>query len=68
MTNRINRGPLTWAKASRCDSGACVEVALTEAAVGVRDSTDPDGPKLWFGSTSWAAFIQDIREGQVGPS
>lgn len=39
-----------WRKSSRSDDtdGACVEVASTNPAVAVRDSKNPDGPKLVF--------------------
>ncbi|HEU5029281.1 MAG TPA: DUF397 domain-containing protein, partial [Spirillospora sp.] len=38
----------TWRKASRSASngGECVEVADFAGVVAVRDSKDPDGPKL----------------------
>ncbi|MFB4305306.1 DUF397 domain-containing protein [Actinomadura sp. GTD37] len=39
---------VTWRKASRSTSngGNCVEVASTPDVVAVRDSKDPNGPKL----------------------
>jgi hypothetical protein len=53
-----------WRKSSHSGSngGNCVEVARTlPAAVAVRDSKDPDGPKLIFTSADWAAFTAAIR-------
>ena len=53
-----------WRKSSYSASngGNCVEVARTlPAAVAVRDSKDPDGPKLIFTPADWAAFTAAIR-------
>jgi hypothetical protein len=53
-----------WRKSSYSggNGGACVEVARTPpAAVAVRDSKDPDGPKLIFTPADWAAFTETIR-------
>jgi hypothetical protein len=53
-----------WRKSSYSGSngGDCVEVAATlPAAVAVRDSKDPDGPKLIFTPAAWAAFTATIR-------
>ncbi|MEU5992341.1 DUF397 domain-containing protein [Spirillospora sp. NPDC047418] len=43
-----------WRKSSKSDNtgGACVEVADLAAAVAVRDSKDPNGPKLISGSSA----------------
>ncbi|MDK1475303.1 DUF397 domain-containing protein [Streptomyces sp. 549] len=51
--------PLRWFKSthSPSDSNECVEVAVTPAAVHVRDSTRPDGPHLHLDPTTWAAFL-----------
>lgn len=52
-----------WRKSSYSDSegGACVEVAGLSAVVAVRDSKDPDGPKLAFGRAAFTAFAQGLR-------
>jgi hypothetical protein len=55
-----------WRKSSYSagNGGDCVEVARTPpAAVAVRDSKDPDGPKLIFTPADWAAFTESIRTG-----
>lgn len=51
-----------WRKASRSDhqGGACVEVASVASAVGVRDSKDPDGPKLLVPVAEWQAFMRRV--------
>ncbi|MFB9234254.1 DUF397 domain-containing protein [Plantactinospora siamensis] len=46
-----------WHKSSHSgDNGACVEVRVAAAEVGVRDSKDAAGPVLRFPAASWAAF------------
>jgi hypothetical protein len=44
-------------------NNACVEVATTPDVVLVRDSKDPDGPRLEFGADDWRAFLDGIRDG-----
>jgi hypothetical protein len=55
-----------WRKSSYSggNGGDCVEVAATlPDAIAVRDSKDPDGPKLIFTPHDWAAFTAAIRAG-----
>lgn len=50
-----------WRKSSRSTAmDACVEVHWTETGVLVRDSKDPDGPRLLVRSRAWAGFITGI--------
>jgi hypothetical protein len=56
-----------WRKSSYSNGngGACVEVAQNlPGAVAVRDSKDPDGPKLAFAPAEWLAFTAGVRAGQ----
>ena len=56
-----------WRKSSYSGSngGGCVEVARNlPGAVAVRDSKDPDGPKLAFSPGEWAAFTAGVKAGQ----
>jgi Domain of unknown function (DUF397) len=56
-----------WRKSSWSGSngGNCVEVATNlPGIVAVRDSKDPDGPKLVFSSEEWDAFVRRMKAGQ----
>ncbi|MEU8121927.1 DUF397 domain-containing protein [Spirillospora sp. NPDC049024] len=52
-----------WRKSSHSDhqGGDCVEVADLSPVVGVRDSKDPEGPKLTFSVAAWAAFTRSVK-------
>lgn len=55
-----------WRKSSRSsgNGGQCVEVATNlPGAVAVRDSKNPDGPKLLFSPTEWKTFINGLKTG-----
>lgn len=55
-----------WRKSSRSggNGGQCVEVAANlPGVVAVRDSKDPDGPKLLLTPTEWAIFVRGIKSG-----
>jgi hypothetical protein len=44
------------------NGGACVEVARSgPELVAVRDSKDPDGPKLAFTPATWQAFTSFVK-------
>jgi hypothetical protein len=58
-----------WRKSSHSGTaGNCVEVALTDPAIAVRDSKDPDGPTLAFGRRAWRGFTTDIKHGSHDPT
>ncbi|MBC3989917.1 DUF397 domain-containing protein [Streptomyces sp. AC563] len=56
-----------WTKSSYSSNGGdCVEIATNLAAYGtvpVRDSKDPDGPTLIFGTSAWSTFVASVRSG-----
>lgn len=60
---------LQWRKSSWSTPTGddCVEVAALPAsaseAVAVRDSKDPDGPRLAFDRAAWGAFARGIKAG-----
>lgn len=56
-----------WKKSSFSGaSGDCVEVVedLDDDLIYVRDSKNPDGPKLAFTRAEWAAFIAGVKTGE----
>ncbi|MFJ6137036.1 DUF397 domain-containing protein [Kitasatospora sp. NPDC092286] len=55
----------TWRKSSYSnnDGGACIEVDDTHPGR-VRDSKDPDGPRLHFSPADWQTFVTAVRTGE----
>jgi hypothetical protein len=53
-----------WRKSSRSGSNGCVEVALVDDHVGIRDSKDPLGPVLVFAIREWQAFAAGMKDGE----
>ncbi|MFF5263289.1 DUF397 domain-containing protein [Actinomadura viridis] len=54
---------LKWRKAEQSsDQGdACVEVARFPGVVGVRDSKDPDGPRLALGPDAFGELLARLK-------
>ena len=54
---------LQWRKAtySSGNGGNCIEVAAASRTVAVRDSKNPDGPRLAFGMQAWQAFAARVK-------
>ncbi len=58
-----------WRKSSRStNNGTCVETATLVDQVAVRDSKDPHGPVLVFGTGPWRAFIAAVTSGELSAS
>lgn len=57
---------LAWRKSSFSGSAGtnCVEVAVANGWVAVRDSKQPAGPVLVFTWAEWTAFVLGIRVGE----
>jgi hypothetical protein len=67
MSPTTDTSSLIWRKSSHSGGGGgqCVEVAdLPDGGVAVRDSKDPDGPKLVFTLAEWQAFIGGAKDGE----
>ncbi|MEO3826245.1 DUF397 domain-containing protein [Actinomadura sp. B10D3] len=64
--NTLDPSPLRWRKSTKSGSegGTCVEVAGLGSDVAVRDSKDPEGPRLAFGRAAFGALVRDIRAGR----
>jgi hypothetical protein len=68
---------VVWRKSSRsANQATCVEVAVLRDKGNsnerdtiwlVRDSKDPSGPVLRFGSNAWAAFIASAKKDSGWP-
>ncbi|MEO5876785.1 MAG: DUF397 domain-containing protein [Streptosporangiaceae bacterium] len=58
----------SWRKSMNSDSEGenCVEVAGLPDVIAVRDSKNPDGPKLAFGRTAFGAFACGLRAEVTG--
>lgn len=55
-----------WRKSSRSNGNGgsnCVEVALLDTAVAVRDSKNTNGPALLFAPAVWDAFVDEAKAG-----
>jgi len=60
----MDNSHVTWRKSSYSggNGGNCVEVASTgKPLVAVRDSKDPNGPKLAFSPSAWRSFMKRSR-------
>ncbi|MFF4989362.1 DUF397 domain-containing protein [Streptosporangium saharense] len=75
----MNFSGIQWRKSSLSGNGGadCVEVGVLDAPsdavarkadqeqlVVLRDSKDPDGPKLFFTASEWSAFRHRVRDGE----
>ncbi|WP_083733986.1 DUF397 domain-containing protein [Actinomadura sp. CNU-125] len=59
---------IRWRKSSHSGGGnddACVELANLEGNVGVRDSKDPEGPRLGFSRDDFGGLLARIRRGEL---
>jgi len=50
-----------WRKSTRSNSGGCVEMALGEEVVLLRDSKRPEGPVLSVSLGAWASLVARVR-------
>lgn len=61
MGERMER--LDWRKSRRCESIACVEVAMSGSHVWIRQSADP-AQTLEFTREEWTAFLAGAKSGE----
>ncbi len=61
-TDDLDLSRAAWRKSTYSNNGGnCVEVACMPNLVAVRDSNDPDGPKLSFTPKQWMAFTSSVK-------
>lgn len=53
-----------WRTSTLCDLNGCVEVALLDGKVAVRDAKDKSSPILLFTAREWEAFTGGVRAGE----
>ncbi len=61
----INLNEVAWVKSNHSGGtgGDCVEVAMgLPGVVAMRDSKNPDGPRLVFALADWRAFLAHVAD------
>ncbi|MFC0862439.1 DUF397 domain-containing protein [Sphaerimonospora cavernae] len=65
MNEELDLSRAVWRKSSISGgSGQCVEVAITDTVVGVRDTKNREGGTLVFNRDEWRAFLGGVRNGE----
>lgn len=57
---------IVWRKSKASNSGGCVEVAVVDGSVLIRDSANPDGVMLRLPPAAWSAFLTRARSTDFG--
>ncbi len=57
---------LVWRKSKASNSGGCVEVAIDDGSVLIRDSANPGGMVLRLPPAAWSAFLARARTKDFG--
>lgn len=60
-----DQAPTPWRISSWSNGTNCVEVAVRQQSVHVRDSQDRGGETLSFATSAWQEFTEDIRRSGV---
>jgi hypothetical protein len=67
VSNFLDYAGADWRKASYsgAEGGDCIELAELVAVVGVRDSKNPDGPKLVFSRRELGSLVARVKSGDL---
>ncbi|MEV4645684.1 DUF397 domain-containing protein [Saccharopolyspora sp. NPDC049357] len=66
--NSVRLADTAWRKSSRsANNSYCVEVAVTDEVVGVRDTKDRESGTLAFSRERWNDFLSGLRNQQHHP-
>jgi hypothetical protein len=57
---------IAWRKSTTSSTGQCVQVAVVDGSVLVRDSANPDGVVLSLPLAAWSAFLAHARSKDLG--
>jgi uncharacterized protein DUF397 len=67
MINTTNFDKASWRKSSRSAAATnCIEAAIVEQTIGVRDSQNPDKGILIFSSHQWQRLIHKVTHESLG--
>lgn len=55
-----------WRKSKFSGLNGCVEIAVLDGQIGMRDSKDRNGPILLFTHAEWDEFLNGVKRGQYG--
>ena len=55
---------LSWQRSRHCASSGCVEVAIKDGSIYLRDSKHVDSPVLQYDAEEWRAFVAGVKDGQ----
>jgi hypothetical protein len=64
----VDEAGLTWHKSTFSSDTNCVEVAIGDDAVHVRDTKDRAAGALTFTLSEWRAFLAGVRHGEFEPA
>ena len=62
----VDHAGVQWRKSSHSGpfTDNCVEVAVLDGGIAVRDSKQPGGPVLMFTPDEWTAFVGGAKAGE----
>ncbi|WP_129767955.1 DUF397 domain-containing protein [Streptomyces sp. L-9-10] len=62
MSSKADPKAVRWVKSSFSSGGDnCVEVAVTNATTGIRDSKIPHGPRIAVTTTAFTTFLSGVK-------